>query len=596
MVGFANDEGIFGSVGRLFMKLPARRRRQLVGVLGLMLVGAVAEVMALGAVLPFLGLIADPGRVSHYPLLARAFQLLGWRDTGSLLIPATILFVTVAILAGAVRILLSWTSTRFVFSVGYDLGTQVYWRMLHQPYRYHLGRNTSEVVAAISKVQTVTNGVLLPLMQGMTSIIIGLFIVATLIFVNPVVSLTAFGAFGALYAGVAYAAQRRLRANSKVIAATATLRVQAVQEGLGGIRDVLIDSTQAVFLRKFARYDQQLRRAQATNTFIAAFPRFAIEAAGMVLIALMALYMNTRPGGLAGALPVLGALALGAQRLLPLMQLIYTGRTQLVGNRQVLQDVLDLLEAPIPEEYLPDTPREPVPFEKSIALKNVWFAYDSATPVLRNLNFTIRKGAKVGFIGKTGSGKSTTIDLIMGLLEPTKGSVQIDGKALNARTRRGWQQQIAHVPQAIFLSDSSIAENIAFGVDREKVDMDRVREAARKAALSEFIEAMPQQYDTAVGERGVRLSGGQRQRIGIARALYKRASVLVFGEATSALDNQTESAVMEAIAALGRDLTVILIAHRLSTVAVCDEVIRLEAGEVADKGDYEQVVLKAQAS
>jgi ABC-type multidrug transport system fused ATPase/permease subunit len=316
----------------------------------------------------------------------------------------------------------------------------------------------------------------------------------------------------------------------------------------------------------------------------------------MEQIALMALYMNTRPGGLAGALPVLRALALGAQRLLPLMQLIYTGRTQLVGNRQVLQEVLDLLEAPIPEEYLPDTPREPVPFEKSIALKNVWFAYDSATPVLRNLNFTIRKGAKVGFIGKTGSGKSTTIDLIMGLLEPTKGSVQIDGKALNARTRRGWQQQIAHVPQAIFLSDSSIAENIAFGVDREKVDMDRVREAARKAALAVFSEAMPQQYDTAVGERGVRLSGGQRQRIGIARALYKRASVLVFDEATSALDNQTESAVMEAIAALGRDLTVILIAHRLSTVAVCDEVIRLEAGEVADKGDYEQVVLKAQAS
>lgn len=579
---------------RLFGKLSARRRLQLFLVLGLMLVGAVAEVMALGAVLPFLALVADPSRAAHFPTLGALFEVLGWRRPDDLLIPATILFAAVALAAAVVRIFLSWASTRFVYSIGYDLGSQIYWRMLHQPYPYHLSRNTSEVVAAIGMVQTVISGVLLPLMQSVIAVIIGLFVVAALVAVDPVVSMGAFLCFGVLYAGIAFLAQRRLRANGKIIASTATRRIQAVQEGLGGIRDVLIDNTQAVFLRKFATLDHALRTAQAANTFIGAAPRFAIEAVGMSLIAVLALYMSTQPGGLAAALPILGAQALGAQRLLPLMQLVYTGRTQLQGNWHVLLHVLDLLDAPMPEEYLPQTSREDVQFTRSIALRRVSFRYQpDQEPVLKNLSLTIRKGSKVGFIGKTGSGKSTTIDLIMGLLEPTTGSVSIDGQALEARTRRGWQFQIAHVPQVIFLSDSTIAENIAFGVAREKIDMGRVWEAARKSALADFIEAMPESYQTIVGERGVRLSGGQRQRIGIARALYKQASVLIFDEATSALDNETESAVMEAIAALGSELTVILIAHRLSTVAVCDEVFRLEGGQVADRGDYESVVLKA---
>jgi ATP-binding cassette subfamily B protein len=362
-----------------------------------------------------------------------------------------------------------------------------------------------------------------------------------------------------------------------------------LQEALGGIRDVLLDGTQQLYCNIYRQANQPLRRAQGNNAFIGGSPRFAVEALAIAVIAVLTYALSQRQGGITSALPTLGAIALGAQRLLPALQNCYAAWASIVGNQGSLSEMIDLLDQPVPEEML-QPPPAPLPFKQSIRLDAVSYRYEKeGVFVVSDLSITIPKGARVGFVGHTGSGKSTTLDLIMGLLTPTRGQILVDGRPIEGVNRRAWQRNIAHVPQSIFLADASLAENIAFGVPPEEFDMERVRQAARRAQIAEFIEGLPDGYQTRVGERGARLSGGQRQRIGIARALYKRASVLAFDEATSALDNPTEREVMDAIANLDRELTVLLIAHRLTTVRNCDIIFEFEQGRLAAEGSYEQL-------
>jgi ABC-type multidrug transport system fused ATPase/permease subunit len=332
-----------------------------------------------------------------------------------------------------------------------------------------------------------------------------------------------------------------------------------------------------------------LRRAQGSNVFIGTSPKAAMEAMGMVLIAALA-YALSLQGGIATALPVLGALALGAQRLLPALQNIYGAWAAIIGNYAALAATIELLDLPLSEDLLQTKPA-PLLFQSAIHFDAVRFRYTSESPwVLDGFNLNIPKGAKVGFIGSTGSGKSTTLDILMGLLMPTEGEFLVDGQSIGIKHLRAWQRNIAHVPQSIYLADATLAENIAFGVPLDTIDLDRVQQAARQAQIADFIESSPEEYQTSVGEYGVRLSGGQRQRIGIARALYKQASVLVFDEATSALDNTTEQSVMDAIEGLDSDITILLIAHRLTTVRRCDTIIEMEHGRVVAQGTYEQLL------
>jgi ATP-binding cassette subfamily B protein len=366
--------------------------------------------------------------------------------------------------------------------------------------------------------------------------------------------------------------------------------VKALQEGLGGIRDVLLDGTQPVYCDIYRQADHPLRRAQGNNVFIGGSPRYIMEAVGMVLIAALAYALSRQVGGIATALPVLGALALGAQRLLPALQQIYGAWASIAGSHASLADTIELLDQSLPAELLQPAPA-PLLIQQDIRFDAVRFRYTSDSPlVLDGLNLTIPRGARVGFVGSTGSGKSTTLDLLMGLLMPTEGELLVDGQPISGIRVRAWQQTIAHVPQSIYLADSTLAENIAFGVPRNAIDLDRVQQAARQAQIADFIESSPEGYQAYVGERGIRLSGGQRQRIGIARALYKQASVLVFDEATSALDNATEQSVMDAIEGLSSDLTILLIAHRLTTVRRCDTIVELEHGRVVAQGTYEQLL------
>jgi ATP-binding cassette subfamily B protein len=338
-----------------------------------------------------------------------------------------------------------------------------------------------------------------------------------------------------------------------------------------------------------------LRRAQGDNVFIAQSPRFSMEAVGMVLIAVLAFILSRQSVGIAAALPVLAALALGAQRLLPALQQVYGAWASIAGSHALLLDTLGLLDQPLPPDASSPRPR-PLPFEREIRLEKVRFRYTEDGPwVIEDLDLTIAKGARVGLVGGTGSGKSTTLDLLMGLLRPSSGRISIDGQVLEGSSIRAWQAGIAHVPQAIFLADTSLAANIAFGVPEGEIDRERVRRAAERAQICDFIDSMPAGFESLVGERGVRLSGGQRQRIGIARALYKEATVLVLDEATSALDNSTERSVMDAIEGLSRDLTVIMIAHRLSTVQRCETIIELENGRLIAQAPYEQLLSTSQS-
>jgi len=583
--------GLAALLSRLWHHLGPRRRRQFVLLMGLVLLSAIAEVVSLGAVLPFLTVLAAPQMAFEHPLAANVVRSLGITSPEGLVLPLTIAFAAAALVSGAIRLWLLRASTRFAFGTGSELSIEVYRRTLYQPYRVHVGRSSSQVISGITtKVGGTMLGVLLPgltLISSSTAIIA---IMLALLAIDPAVALVATLCFGASYAVITWRSRRRLRSNSLLIAREQTALVKALQEGLGGIRDVLLDGTQAVYCEAYGRADRQLRRAQGANVFMAQSPRYSIEALGMVLIAALAYGLSRQDGGLASALPVLGALAIGAQRLLPALQQSYAAWASIAGNQGSLRDTIELLDQPVSREQEEAAPT-PLPFRHAIRFDRVRFRYGADGPwVLDGLSLDIPKGARIGFVGSTGSGKSTTLDLLMGLLEPTEGELQVDGEPIRGAQVRAWQRTIAHVPQSIYLSDSSLAENIAFGVPRAAIDLDRVRQAARQAQIADFIESRPEGYNAIVGERGIRLSGGQRQRIGIARALYKQASVLVLDEATSALDNVTEQSVLDAIEGLDRELTVLLIAHRLTTVRRCDTIVELEHGAVVAQGSYEELL------
>lgn len=576
---------------RLWRHTAPRRHRQFFFLLGLMLLSAVAEVLSLGAVFPFLAVLVSPERVFEQPVVARVAQTFGWASGADLVLPLTILFSVAVLVAGAIRLLVLWVTNRFCFAVGIDLSINTYQRTLYQPYPVHVARNSSEVISGITgKISTVVLSVLMPGLLFVSSLVVLLSMVALLLAIDPRVAIWSAVGFGGSYAVVTLLSRRRLDQNSGRIAAAQSALQKTLQEGLGGIRDVLLDGTQSVYVEAYHRADRSLRMAQGSNTFISVSPRPAMEALGMGLMAMIAYAAVTQPGGISTALPVLGALALGAQRLIPAFQQTYASWSTIAGSRASLSDTLDLLDQPLPPEAS-EPPPPPLPFRESIRFEDVRFRYSPDGPwVLDQLDFTIPKGARVGIVGATGSGKSTVVDLLMGLLEPTSGHLVIDRQPLARSGKRAWQRNIAHVPQTVYLADASLAENIAFGVPKKDIDMTRVRKVAAQAQISDFIESSADGYDAMVGERGVRLSGGQRQRIGIARALYKNATVLVFDEATSALDTVTELAVMDAISALERDLTILIVAHRLTTIRACDPIVELRHGRVAGLGSFDELL------
>jgi ABC-type multidrug transport system fused ATPase/permease subunit len=573
----------------LWGHLNHRRRTQFFLLLALMLVSAFLDIISIGAVLPFLGVLTAPEQLLEYPLMSSVIQFFNIESADQLILPITAVFGLAALVAGMFRLLLVWANIRFSNGCGADLSVELYRRTLYQPYSVHLSRNSSEVLSGVAKVASAQN-VLHALMTLVSSTVLIISIIIVLIVINTNMAIIAAITFSISYGIIAKLSRWRLERNSEHVAIEQTQMIKAVQEGLGGIRDILLDGTQSIYCGIYRSSQLSMMRALSSNQFITASPRYIMESISMVLIAGLAFWLSKQDGGIVAAIPVLGALALGAQRLLPAIQQLYSGWAGIKGNEASLADALKLLEQPLPADLNHPEPA-PLNFKQSIRFINVRFQYYENGPwVLNGLDLTIPKGSRIGFVGTTGSGKTTTLDILMGLLVPISGQILVDDISIISKQRRAWQKNIAHVPQAIYLADSTLAENIAFGVPLELVNMDRVQMAASQAQIDKFIEDQPKGYKSFVGERGIRLSGGQRQRIGIARALYKNASVLIFDEATSALDNTTEQAVVDSIENLNRELTILLIAHRLSTVRHCDIIFELENGRIISQGTYQELI------
>jgi ATP-binding cassette subfamily B protein len=545
-----------------------------------MILASIFEVISLGALIPFLGVLVNFNN-SNYDLYFIKINAYLPVDSTQLLLFFTTIFCAAILLSSTIRLYLVWYSGKVAFLSGSDLGGIVFSRILSEPYSWHIKINSSEIVAAvISKINIVIYNIILPIFTILSSLIILTAVVIFLSIVNFYLIFGSFIFFSISYLSIALLTKKRLALDGVITSVNYSRLVRVVNEALGGIRDVLLDSSQKVFYREFINSDILLRASQARIQFIAICPRFILEAIGMLAIVISAYFMSANfDNGFIEMIPLLGVLVLGAQRILPLLQQIYSSWAAVKAGEESLSDILGLVHRA--KEVLMTNSIEKLDFNE-ISLENIYFRYaESSDFVLEDINISIKKGDRIGIVGSSGSGKSTLLDIFMCLLRPVSGFIKVDGKIIDPINSEALKKNISHVPQHIYLSDSSVEENIAFGIERDLINRLKVVESARKSKISETIESWPLAYKTIIGEDGIKLSGGQRQRIGVARALYKNASLLIFDEATSALDINTELSVLKSIEGLSRELTMIIVSHRISTLANCDKIF-----EVKNKNIY----------
>ena len=556
---------------RLYAWMSPRRRRQAWLLLALTLGGSLAELLTIGAAVVFLGFVAEGSPigvpfVELIPVVPLELAAIG--------------LAVAAILGASLRLMLMWRSQMLVWGLGHELATAIFARALRQPYVAYLQHNSSLTLGGLEKVRIVVSMFLSPLAQGVSALIIAAFVIGAMLLVAPAATLAGGAVAVATYLAISSVVNRRLRRNAEVIASSTNERSRVVQEGLGAIRDILLDRSQPFFEERYRQSDAANRRAQAQNAFIGAAPRFVIEGVAIAAIAMVVGFLGGEPD--ASFVPMLGVLAIGLQRLLPLLQQIYWSAASASGNMALLRDVMVLLDSPV----IPDTagPRGPG-IKGDIALRDIRFSYGPGRGALNGVNLTIATGERVGLTGPSGSGKSTIIDLLLGLLEPDAGAVLVGGRALKAADHPRWQACIGHVPQNVYLIDESVTANICLGVEPKGIDHDRLRRLLDVVDLAELISDLPEGLQTRAGERGVRFSSGQKQRIGIARALYGDPDLLILDEATSALDQVAGRRILSAIAAMKPEMAILIVSHRRSAFTICDRV--LEMDQLTETGSME---------
>lgn len=559
----------------------------------------VLAVAGVASIMPFMAVVGNPDIVSENRWLRMAYDRLGFQSTDGFLFGLGILTLLVIAISNGTGAFNAWVVARFQNGLVHEVSCSLFEKYLDQSYAFYLGRNSSALVKnVLSEVAAVVNGVVAPLIQLMAQTVVSLFILALLVWVDVVLALIVSVVIGGIYAAIYRVVRRQQSVLGRERLETNTLRYRAAAEAFGGIKDVKVLGREASFLQDFRHPSLRFARTNATHSIISQVPRYALETVAFGGILVIVLYLLQTYQDLGQVLPIVTLYAFAAYRLMPAFQVIFVSLTKVRFNVATLEDLHDDMVGGRMEREREDAlahhsvaaAAEDLVFERELRLEDVTFTYPGASrPALSGISFSIPKNSTVGLVGQTGSGKTTLADLLLGLFRPDGGELRVDGQVLAGDTLFKWRRRIGYVPQQIFLADKSIRRNIAFGIPEAQIDESKVQRAARIAHLDEFVESLPDTYETVVGDRGVRLSGGQRQRVGIARALYDDPDVLVMDEATSALDNVTESAVMDAIRELSGKKTMVLIAHRLTTVEHCDRIVMLEHGRLVGAGTYREL-------
>ncbi|WP_263819100.1 ABC transporter ATP-binding protein [Salinibacter sp.] len=583
---------------KLFSLLTRRERRNLYILFVAVLMMASLQVASVASIMPFLSVASDPSIIQENEYLRWAYTTFGFDDNRSFLIALGVGALIVLVVSNIFIILTRWAMERYSWGRNHSLSRRLLRSYLYRPYEYFLTRNSSELGKNIlEEVKEVTDQMLKPTLRGVAKAVVALFIVGFLVYFDPIVALMVTVVLGAAYGGIYLVVRNQLDKRGEARVEANTKRYQFVGEAFGGIKEVKIQGKEDAFINFYDDPSERYAWNQALYRVIKKAPRYIIEMVAFGGIILIAVYLIAVQESLQQVIPVLGLYAFAGYRLLPALQEAFHGlasaRFNVAALEKLHRDLKGLAEADSSAfGESGGTVAPSLGLEQELALRGVSYTYPGAdTPAIKDLSLTIPARSMVGFVGKTGSGKTTVVDLILGLLRPQNGEVMIDGTPLRADILRSWQQTLGYVPQHIYLSDDTVARNIAFGESPDQIDIETVREAARRAHILDYVERdLPNRWETVVGERGVKLSGGQRQRIGIARALYNEPSVLVFDEATSALDQSTEAGVMEAIYDLDGEQTILIISHRLSTVQRADNIFMLEDGRKVGEGSYDDLL------
>ncbi|MGE3591184.1 MAG: ABC transporter ATP-binding protein, partial [Arcobacter sp.] len=570
---------------KIWILLNSHEKKRALQLLFLMILMAFLEVLGLGSIMPFLSVLGNPEAIETNEYLNAVYTYLSFENKDSFLMFLGLFALLMLLSSAVVRSMTSYAKFRFSNLRRHSLGQKLLRKYLHQPYSFFLSRNSSDVSKVIlSETDLAINQAILPALNLLTYSILSLALIGFLVVVDPMLALILATIFGGFYI-VMYMTvrkylgkigQKRNRAN--------TQRFKITSETIGGIKDLKVLGREKIYLDSFTKPSYEFSHYNSTNQTLSEVPQFLVEVIAFGALLAMAMYALASDGSDIGTLlPVLGLYALGSLKLKPAVNNIYKSIASMKFGASSVDNIInDLKDSEQNIEIKNDQQR--LILKESLSLKDIVFSYqNTSTPALQNINIDIKANTTVGIIGTTGAGKSTLVDMILGLLQPTSGEIKVDTQQLNKDNIRQWQNSIGYVPQSIFLADDTIASNIAFGIEKDDIDMTQVEKVAKMAQVHEFVSKQDNGYDTIIGERGVRLSGGQRQRLGIARALYHNPELLVLDEATSALDNHTEAEVMKAIDNMSGSKTIIMIAHRLSTVERCDKIIKLENGVVIDE-------------
>ncbi len=583
--------------------LDANEKRKAWVVLGVIIIGALAAAVMVGSVMPFLAVLSEPERIHANPVLDWAYGAFGFNSVYAFLIALGLASFVVIVVSSLLQILKTWMVTRFAMNRMHTISKRLLERYLSQPYVFFLNRHTGEMGPRIlSETEQAIKEFMRPAGELIASALTILAIVALLFWVDPGIALLAMLLLGGLY-GCVYAITRRiLQRQGKLRVEANKQRFRFANEALTGIKGIKVLGREGAYLRRFSQPSRQMAQAMIMARVLSEVPQYTLQALALGGVILLCLFMLDPVGlsegaALGGILPVLGVFAFAGQRLMPEFTKLYLtlAKTQVgaAAINSIHEDLLRLnLVQPISE-----TPPAPLGLKSALTLESVSFAYPrSDTAGVRDISLTIRAGEKVGIVGSTGAGKTTLADIVLGLIAPDTGRLVADDVVITSETLPAWIQTVGYVPQDIFLTDATVAENIALGIPPEEIDHARVEQVARTASIDDFVRTeLPEGYGTRVGERGVRLSGGQRQRLGIARALYRNADLIVFDEATSALDGLTEQHIVQAIEALPGDKTVLMIAHRLTTVRQCDRIIVLDRGRVEAFDTWDALMARSEA-